>query len=106
MIDIEHIDAMSFAYSLDKLCSHFYILMLKFDWPHASTKCIVLWISPAITNVPTVLSLSCFAGSLLRSDDHVHPAGAGKVDGRWNSLKTCASGVLWARTSLLLLNTL
>ena len=37
---------------------------------------------------------SCFAGSLLRSDGHVHPAGAGKVDGRWNSLKVYASGVL------------
>jgi hypothetical protein len=41
-----------------------------------------------------MLPLSCFAGSLLRSDDHVHPARAGKVDGRWKSLKAYASGVL------------
>jgi len=41
-----------------------------------------------------VLPLSCFADSLLRSDDHVHPAGNGNVDGWWKLLKAYASGVV------------
>ena len=53
-----------------------------------------------------VLPLSCFAGFPIRSDGHVHPAGAGNVDGWWKSFKAYASGVLWVRTSLLLLNTI
>lgn len=58
---IEKVDAMSFSYSLDKLCSHFYHIMLKLDKPHASTKCIVLWISPASTQCTygAVVKLFC-----------------------------------------------
>jgi len=41
-----------------------------------------------------VLPLSCFASFLLRSAGHVHPAGAGNVDGWWKLLKAYASGVL------------
>jgi hypothetical protein len=40
---------MSFSYSPDKLCSYFSYQMLKLDKPLASTKYIVLWISPAST---------------------------------------------------------
>ena len=55
------IDPMSFAYSLDKLCSHFYGSMIKFDKPHVSTKCIVLWIRPASTKCTygAVIKLFC-----------------------------------------------
>ena len=41
-----------------------------------------------------MLLLSCFVGFLLRSDGHVHPAGAGNVDGWWKLLKAYTSGVL------------
>ena len=41
-----------------------------------------------------VLPLSCFAGFLLRSAGHFHPARAGNVDGWWKFLKAYVSGVL------------
>jgi len=41
-----------------------------------------------------MLPLNCVAGFLLRSDGHVHPAGASNVDGWWMLLKAYASGVL------------
>ena len=49
-----------FAYSLDKLCSHFYLLMLKFDKPHVSTKCIILWISSASTKCTYGVAVKLF----------------------------------------------
>ena len=72
----------------------FYRLTLKFDKPYASTKYIVLWKALQVRNILMGLPLSCFAGFPIRSDGHVHPAGAGNVDGWWKLLKAYASGVL------------
>jgi hypothetical protein len=50
----------------------------------------LLWLSPTVL---TVLLLSCFAGLLLVSDDHVHPAGVSNVGECWTLLQTSAGGV-------------
>jgi hypothetical protein len=68
--------------------------MLKFYKPHASTKCIVLWISSASTKCTYSVAVKLFCWFSSRSDDHVHPAEAGNVDVWWKFLKTYASGVL------------
>jgi hypothetical protein len=67
---------------------------VKLEKPHASTKCIVLCISPVSTKCTYGPAVKLFCKFSSRSDDHVHPAKVGKVDGRWNSLKAYASGVL------------
>jgi hypothetical protein len=60
-----------------------YYQMLKLDKPHASTKYIVLWISPASTQ--------CTYGVAVK---------AGNVGECWRSFQTNTGGVSWARTSL------
>jgi hypothetical protein len=39
---LDNVNTMSFAYSLDKLCLHFYTSILKFKYPNASAECMVL----------------------------------------------------------------
>ena len=68
--------------------------MLKIDKPLASTKCIVLWISPASTKCTYGVAVKFFLQVFfLRSDAHVHSAEAGNVDEWWKLLKIYASGV-------------
>ena len=67
--------------------------MLKFVKPHASTKCIVLWISPASTKCTYGVAIKLFC-KFSSKEGHVHPAGSGNVDGWWKLLKAYASGVL------------
>jgi len=90
----------AFAYSLDKLCLHFYTSILKFKYPNASAECMVLWINLASTKYTYSVSIKLFSIFSSRNDDHTHLAGADNVDVRWKPIKAYASGVLWERTTV------
>jgi hypothetical protein len=64
--------------------------MLKLDKPHASTKYIVLWISPASTQCTYGATIKLFCGFLLVGDCHIHPARVGNVDVWWKLLQASA----------------
>lgn len=70
----------SFAYLIVKIHLQFHTWTLNLINPLHPPNVYVSRQVLLVCNLLTVLRLSCFAGGLLKSDDHVNHTGVGEVD--------------------------